>query len=163
MAPVLAVEQRLSSRKPYQRAAQTLLAISGEGCPASAYHRKTLADIFVLGSWELSWREICSWREYLPIPNLDPLRGTMSRTAWSRFNRLISGRTRLAADMHRYGIVASPVCDWCPIAKTGAHHRDLPLQVSEGWAPWARFSWRRCHCMVVCLECGCLTPTWQFS
>ena len=43
-----------------------------------------------------------AWREYLPTPNLDPLKGTMSRTAWSLFNRLISWRTRLAADMHIY-------------------------------------------------------------
>ena len=136
LAPVLAVEQRLTSRKPYQRAAQTLLAISGEVCPASAYHRKTVADIFVLDSWKRSWRESCAWREYLPTPNLGPLKGTICRTAWSRFNRLISGRTRLAADMHRYGIVASPVCDCGAPLQTPEHIIETcPRRFLEGGFP----------------------------
>ena len=99
LAPVLVVEQRLTSRKPFQWAAQTLLANSGEVFPVSANQRKTLADIFVLDSWKRSWHESCAWRDYFPTPSLDPLKGTMCRTAWSRFNRLLSGRTRLAADM----------------------------------------------------------------
>ena len=136
LAYQLVVEQRLTSRKPYQRAAQTLVAISGEGCPASAYHRKTLADIFVLDSWKRSWRESCAWREYLPTPNLDPLKGTRSRTAWSRFNRLISGRTRLAADMHRYGIVESPVCDCGAPLQTPEHIIETcPRRFLEGGLP----------------------------
>ena len=50
LAPVLVVEQRLTSRKPFQRAAQTLLANSGEVCLVSARQSKTLAGIFVLDS-----------------------------------------------------------------------------------------------------------------
>ena len=74
LAPMLVVEQRLSSsRKPFQRAAQMLLA----------NQHKTTSN----------------------------LKGTTSRTAWLHFNQLLSGHTRLAADMHRYGIVTSPVCD----------------------------------------------------
>ena len=121
-APVLVVEQRLTSRKPYQRAAQTLLANSGEVCHALAYHRKTVADIFVWDRWKRSWRESCAWWEYPPpTPNLDPLKGAMSRTAWSRFNRLISGSTRLTADMHRYGVVGSLVCDCGAPIQTPEH------------------------------------------
>ena len=136
LASTLVVEQRLTSRKPYQRAAQTLLANSGEVCPASAYHRKTLADIFVLDSWKRSWRESCAWRDYFPTPNLDPLKGTMSRTAWSRFNRLLSGRTRLAADMHRYGILASPVCDCGAPLQTPEHIIETcPRRFLEGGLP----------------------------
>ena len=74
LAPVLVVEQRLASRKLFQ----ALFANSGEVCPVSANQRKTLADIFVLGSWKLSWRESCAWRDYFPTPNRDPLKGTMS-------------------------------------------------------------------------------------
>ena len=132
---LLVVEQRLASRKPFQRKAQTLLANYGEDCLISANQRKTLADIFVLDSWKRSWRESYAWRDYFHTPQLAPLKGTLRRTAWSRFNRLLSGRTRLAADTYRYGIVASPVCDcvWCPVANPGAHHdhRDLPSQVSR--------------------------------
>ena len=74
LAPMLVVEQRLSSRKPFQRAAQTLLANLGEACPVSANQRKTRADIFILVSWMRLWRESCAWREYFPTPNLDPLK-----------------------------------------------------------------------------------------
>ena len=48
LAPMLVVEQRLASRKPFLRAAQSLLANLGEVCPVSANQRKTMADIFVL-------------------------------------------------------------------------------------------------------------------
>ena len=76
LAPTLVVEQRLSSRKPFQRAAQTLLANLGEACPVSANQRKTMSDIFVLDIWKRSWRENYAWpwREYFPTPNLDPLK-----------------------------------------------------------------------------------------
>ena len=121
LAPVLVVEQRLASRRPFQQAAQALLADLGEACPVTANQRKTMADIFVLDSWKRSWRENYAWREYFPTPNLDPLKGTLSRTAWSRFNRLLLGRTRLAADMYRYGIVASPVCDCGAPLQTPEH------------------------------------------
>ena len=87
----------------------------------SANQRKTMADIFVLDSWKRSWREDYAWREYFPTPNLDPLKGTMSRTAWSRFNRLLSGRTRLAADMHKCAIAMSPVCDCGAPLQTPKH------------------------------------------
>ena len=136
LAPVLVVEQRLTSRKPFQRAAQALLANSGEVCPVSANQRKTLADIFVLDSWKRSLRECCAWWDYFPIPNLNPLKGTMSRTAWSRFNRLLSGRTRLAADMHRYGILASPVCDCGAPLQTPEHIIETcPRRFLEGGLP----------------------------
>ena len=136
LAPVLVVEQRLASRKPFQCAAQTLLANSGEACPVSANQCKTLADIFVLDSWKRLWRESCAWRNYFPTPQLVPLKSTLSRTAWSRFNRLLSGRTSLAADMHKYGIVASPVCDCGALLQTPEHIIETcPRRFLEGGIP----------------------------
>ena len=54
----------------------------------------------------------------VPIKHMEK---NMSRTTWSRFNRLLSGPTRLPADMHRYGIVASPVCDCGAPLQTPEH------------------------------------------
>ena len=63
-------------------------------------------------------------------------KGTMSRTAWSRFNRLLSGRTRLAADMHRYGIATSPVCDCGAPLQTPEHIiASCPRRFLEGGLP----------------------------
>ena len=76
LGPVLVAEQRLTSRKPFQRAAHTPYANSGEVCPVSANQRKTLADIFVLNNRKQSWHESCAWREYFPTPNLDLSKGT---------------------------------------------------------------------------------------
>jgi hypothetical protein len=74
--------------------------------------------------------------KHFPAPNLDPLKGTMSRTAWSRFNRLLSGRTRLAADMHKYGIAASPLCDCGAALQTPEHIvESCPRRFLEGGLP----------------------------
>ena len=63
LAPMLVVEQRLSSRKPFPRAAQMLLEILGEAYPVSANQCQTTDDIFVLDSWKRSWRENYAWWE----------------------------------------------------------------------------------------------------
>ena len=63
LAPVLVVEQRLTSRKPFQRAAQTLLAKSGEVCPVSANQRKTQDT-----GWYLCLGQLEAVVNWVPVP-----------------------------------------------------------------------------------------------
>ena len=73
------------------------------------------------------------WNEDYRVPELDSLRDVPSRLAWLRLNRLISGHTRLAADMYRYGIKASPACDCGAPYQTSRHIvEECPLRLLDG-------------------------------
>ena len=63
LAPTLVVEQRLSSRKPFQRAAQTPLANLGEACPVpqQTSARQLRVGIFVSNSWKRSYGVITTY------------------------------------------------------------------------------------------------------
>ena len=133
LAPKLTVDQRLSSRHPFQRAAHNIVTTAGGTLPTSAGQRKSRADGFVLERWKKDWREDSVWNENYRVPDLDSLRDVPSRLAWLRLNRLISGHTRLAADMYRYGIKASPACDCGAPYQTSRHIvEECPLRLLDG-------------------------------
>jgi hypothetical protein len=128
LAPKLAIEQRLTSRHPFQREAQELLAHIDLPPPASVEGRRIAADRFLLDRWQKSWRRDDAWRIVDRVPDLAPLNDKLGRLAWTRLNRLTSGHTRLASDMNRYGLAVSPACD-CGAPRQTSHHivEECPL------------------------------------
>jgi hypothetical protein len=133
LAPRKVVEQRLTSRHPFQRAAQNLLSSVGGNCPETANQRKSGADHYVLDKWRRDWRVDNAWKDYYQEPDIVPLRDLPSRLAWSRLNRLITGRTRLAADMYRCGLADSPACDCGAPFQTPQHIvEECPFRFLDG-------------------------------
>jgi hypothetical protein len=133
LAPRLVMEQRLLSRHPFQRAAQELLTHFDGPPPNSVVGRRTSADRFLLDRWQKSWTKDDAWRVADRVPDMAPLSDKLSRLAWTRLNRLTSGHTRLASDMHRYGLAVSPACD-CGALQQTSHHivEECPLRSLEG-------------------------------
>ena len=74
-----------------------------------------------------------AWKEYYQVPDIVPLRDLPSRLAWSRLNRLVTCRTRLAADMYKCGLANSPACDCGAPYQTSQHVvEECPLRRLHG-------------------------------
>ena len=55
LVPRKVIEQRLTSRHPFQRAAQLLVSSVGGDCPGTANQRRSRADHYVLDKWRRDW------------------------------------------------------------------------------------------------------------